>query len=154
MIQNFNVRKTSLKSLKPSRSSYLQYALSAAKKKTKVCFESTSLRKGLRDSLSFFSSSLLLPEKSLQIQAHARQAETRAGPCLQARQLQTCLKHKLQSSNASRLWVENAPFGVARAANGRNLLHTTFQNKINSIFLRKLLERMYICVDSQASRSE
>lgn len=92
MIQNFNVRKTSLKSLKPSRSSYLQYALSAAKKKTKVCFESTSLRKGLRDSLSFFSSSLLLPEKSLQIQAHARQAETRAGPCLQARQLQTCLK--------------------------------------------------------------
>lgn len=86
IIQNFTVRKTSLKSLKSSQSLYLQYALSAAK----VWFKRTSSRKGTQHSQSFFSSSFLLP-KNLQIQVHACRAAAQAGPCQQACQLQTFL---------------------------------------------------------------
>lgn len=80
-IQNVSVRKTSLKSLTPSRSSYLQYALSAAKKKkknTKV-YKFKKRNTTLPEFLLFFSSSLLLPEKacrykSVHVEPRHRQA--------------------------------------------------------------------------------
>lgn len=58
-VPNFSVRKTSLNSLKPSRSSYLQYGLSVAKKDQSM-FGNYRLKRGIQRSqgefLLFFSS--------------------------------------------------------------------------------------------------
>lgn len=74
-------KKTSLKSLKTKSELILTICTFCCQKKTRVCFESRSLRKGIKHSRSFFSLSLLLPEthcryknKSMHVEPRSRQA--------------------------------------------------------------------------------